>query len=245
MTNQAKLHSLRCSPKYAYLSKMQHAAIRVQTDKPDFAALLDITYNWAQLVYGNVKEVIPEDCPEPLGKHVTLSHYVDANLYHDMLLGHSVTGILHFVNKCPIDWYSKKQGTVEMATFGSEANAARTAMEQIIDLRGTLRYMGVPLRESSYMFGDNKTVVDSGSLPHAKLHKRHTMLSYHRVCEAIASGMVKFFHIPGEINPADILSKHWGHQQIWKQLQPLLFWKGDTRKLFEKKHHEEVYNGVS
>ena len=64
-----------------------------------------------------------------------------------------------------------------MVTFGSKANAARTAMEQIIDLRGTLRYMGVPLRDSSYMFGDNKTVVDSGSLPHAKLHKRHTMLS--------------------------------------------------------------------
>ena len=79
-----------------------------------------------------IKNVIPEDCPKPLGKHVTLSHYVDANLYHDMLSGHSVTGILHFVNKCPIDWYSKKQGTVETATFGSEANAARTATEQII-----------------------------------------------------------------------------------------------------------------
>ena len=67
------------------------------------------------------------------------------------------------------------------------------------------------------------------------------MLPYHRVRIAIASGMVKFFHIPGEINPAE----HWGHQQIWKQLQQLLFWKGDTRKLFEKKHHKEVYNGVS
>ena len=174
-----------------------------------------------------------------------LSGCLDANLYHDMLSGRLVTGTLHFVNKCPIDWYSKKQGTVEMATFGSEANAARTATEKIIDLRGTLCYMGVPLRESSYMFGDNKTIVDSGSLPHAKLHKRHTMLSYHRVREAIASGMVKFFHIPGEINPADTLSKHWGHQQIWKQLQLLLFLKGDTWDLFEKKHHKEVYNGVS
>ena len=238
-------HLKRCKHIYAYLSKMRHAAIRVRTDEPDFSALPDITYDWAQSVYGNFKEVIPEDCPKPLGKHVTLSHYVDANLYHDMLSGRSVAGILHFVNKCPIDWYSKKQGTVETVTFGSEANAARTATEQIIDLRGTLRYMGVPLRESSYMFGDNKTVVDSGSLPHAKLHKRHTMLSYHRVREAIASGMVKFFHIPGEINPADILSKHWGHQQIWKQLQPLLFWKGDTQKLFEQKHRKEVYNGVS
>ena len=95
------------------------------------------------------------------------------------------------------------------------------------------------------MFVNNKTVIDSGSLPHAKLRKRCTMLSYHHVCEAIASGMSKYFHIPGEINPADILSKHWGLQQIWKQLHPLLFWKRDTQKLFEKKHHKEVYNGVS
>ena len=53
--------------------------------------------------------------------------------------------------------------------------------------------------------------------------------------------MVKFYHIPGEINPADVLSKHWGYQQIWKQLQPLLFWQGDTRELFDKKHRKEAY----
>ena len=234
-------HLDRCKRIYGYLHKMRHATIRVRTDEPDFSALPVLTFDWAQSVYGKVKELVPKDCPKALGKHVTLSHYVDANLYHDMLTGRSVTGIIHFVNKCPIDWYSKKQGTVETATFGSESSAARTATEQIIDLRTTLRYLGVPIRDSSYLFGDNKTVVDSGSLPHAKLHKRHTMLSYHRVREAIASGMVKFYHIPGEINPADILSKHWGYQQIWKQLQPLLFWQGDTRELFDKKHRKEAY----
>ena len=63
--------------------------------------LPDITYDWVQSVYGNVREVIPDDCPKLLGKHVTLLHYVNANLYHDVLSGCSVTGILHFVNKCP------------------------------------------------------------------------------------------------------------------------------------------------
>jgi hypothetical protein len=78
------------------------------------------------------------------------------------------------------------------------------------------------------MFGDNKSVVDSSMQVHAKLHKRHTMLSFHRVREAIASGMLGFYHIAGEINPADILSKHWGYAQVWTQLKALLFWKGDT-----------------
>jgi hypothetical protein len=46
--------------------------------------------------------------------------------------------------------------------------------------------------------------------------------------------MVKFFFIRGQTNPADILSKHWAFATIWPQLQPLLFWKGDTATLFEK-----------
>jgi len=58
-----------------------------------------------------MEEVLPHDMPTLLGKFVTLTHYVDANLYHDLITGRSVTGILHFANKTPIDWYSKKQAT--------------------------------------------------------------------------------------------------------------------------------------
>ena len=100
--------------------------------------------------------------------------------------------------------------------------------------RECLHYFGVPLHEKTYMLGDNKSVVDSSSKPHAVLHKRHTALSFHRVREAIASKVIVFHHINGDINPADILSKHWGYQQIWPMLQALLFWQGDTMDLFEK-----------
>jgi hypothetical protein len=79
--------------------------------------------------------------------------------------------------------------------------------------------------------------VNSSMQLHAKLHKRHTMLSFHRVREAIASGMLLFTHIPGKINPADILSKHWGYSQIWTQLKTLLFWTGDTADIGDSSHH--------
>ena len=39
------------------------------------------------------------------------------------------------------------------------------------------------------MFGDNESVVNSAAQPHAKLHKRHTALSFHRVRDAIAAVM--------------------------------------------------------
>jgi hypothetical protein len=122
-----------------------------------------------------------------------------------------------------LDWYSKKQATVE-----TEFVAARICIEQIIDLHSTLRYLGVPIREKNFMFGNNKSVVDSSMVVHAKLHKHHTMLSFHRVREAIPSGIVGFHFIPGEYNPADILSKHWGYSQNRESLKSLLFWEGDT-----------------
>ena len=154
--------------------------------------------------------------------------FVDANLMHNVITGHSVTGTLTLVNKTILDWYSKKQATVETATYGSEFVAARTATEQMIDLRVTLRYLGANLRQVSYLFGDNQSVVKSSSIPHAKLHKRHVLLSFHRVREAIAAKILRFIHIRGTDNPADILSKAWGYQQIWQLLRPLLFWQGAT-----------------
>ena len=221
-------HLERCKRIVGYLSKMRHAAIRIRTEEPDQSDLPSQDLNWDMSIYGDNKEEIPEDAPEPLGKFVTLTHYVDANLMHDTITGKSVTGILHVINQTPIDWYSKKQATVETATYGSEFVAARTAVEQIMDLRLTLRYLGIPLREKSYMYGDNKAVIDSSTHIEARLHKRHSILSFHRVRSAIASGMLEFHHIPGTANPADILSKHWGYQAVWPQLRPLLFWAGDT-----------------
>jgi hypothetical protein len=178
--------------------------------------------------------LLPVGAPEPLGKHVTLTHYVDANLMHDIAMGRSVTGILHLVNKTPIEWYSKKQATVETATYGSEFVAARVCVEQIIDLRSTLRFLGVPIREKSCMFGDNKSVVDSSMQLNPMLHKRHTMLSFHHVREAVASGILGFIFLPGEDNPAYILRKHWGYTQGKERLKSLLFWWGDIEAVQEE-----------
>jgi len=59
---------------------------------------------------------------------------------HDMLMAHAVTGILHLINQTVIDWYSKKQSTVETATYGSVFATARTTVEWDIDFRTTLCY---------------------------------------------------------------------------------------------------------
>ena len=159
---------------------------------------------------------------------------MDANLYHDLITGRAATGILHLVNGTPVDWYSKRQATVETATYGSEFVAARIATDQVIDLHTTLRYLGVPVKSKSYMFGDNKSVVTSSTIPHSGLNKCHNALSYHCVHEAIAAKILGFFHIDGKENLADVLSKHGGFQQFWPLIKPLLFWHGDTTACNDK-----------
>jgi hypothetical protein len=213
-----KGHLDRLKRMYGYLRKFSSAAIRVRILEPDLSSLPEQEFDWCHTVYGKVEELLPNDAPKPLGKVVTTITYTDANLYHDILTGRSVTGILHFCNQTLVDWYSKRQATVETATFGSEFTAARIAVDQIIDLRTTLRYLGVPVNAKSFMFGDNQAVVTNSSIPHSSLNKRHNALSYHRVREMIAAKILGYYWIDGKKNPADIVSKHWSYPQVWHLL---------------------------
>jgi hypothetical protein len=117
-------HLERLKRIYGFLSKMRHAVLQICTEEPDYSKLPDLEHDWSRSVYGEITEKIPQDAPEPHGKHVTTTHFVNANLLHDLVTGRSVTATLHLVNKTPSDRYSKKQATVETATYGSEVVAA-------------------------------------------------------------------------------------------------------------------------
>jgi hypothetical protein len=117
---------------------MRHGALQYRTQAPDFGDLPETNAKWDNSLYGNVKEVL---------LHVTTTTYVDANWYHCLMTGRSVTGIIHILNKTAIAWFTKKQGTVETAIYGSQFVAARTGTEQLMDLRNTLRYLGVPITQ--------------------------------------------------------------------------------------------------
>eukprot|EP00957_Ditylum_brightwellii_P063406 4812690-Ditylum_brightwellii.AAC.1 len=54
--------------------------------------------------------------PDPQGKPVMTTAFVGTNLLHDVITGRSCTGIIHLLNKTQIDWFSKRQNTVETAT---------------------------------------------------------------------------------------------------------------------------------
>jgi hypothetical protein len=225
-----------------YCRKRPHCAIRFRTEIPKYEDVFGvdpIRYDWMETVYGSPPEEIDPKAPTPKGKAVRTSSFCDANLMHDMVTGRSASGILEFMNQTPVDWFCKRQSQVETATYGSEFMVARQATERLIDLRYTLRSLGVPLDGPAWLFGDNKSVVTSSTIPHSTLSKRWNTLSYHKVRESIASGWLRFEHIPGTENPADILTKslQWFKMKIF--VEPLLMWKGDVGDVPSGSHNPE------
>jgi hypothetical protein len=179
-------------------------------------------------VYGDCCEEIPHNAPVPKGKPIRHSTFVDANLMHDFTTGRSATGVMHMYNQTLMGYTSKRQNQVETATYGSEFVAARTAVEQIMGMRYQLRMFGVPIDGPSWMFGDNRSVITSSTIPHSQLSKRWNALSYHRVREAVASGVIRFHYLETKDNPADIMTKAMDHADMWPHVDTMLFRKGET-----------------
>ena len=110
-----------------YVRKFPQAAIRICTGIPnheDTFGEYPEQYDWMETVYGSPTEELPPNMPTPKGKLVRTTTYFDANLMHDVITGRSASGVLHFLNQTPWEWFSKCQAQVETATYGSEFMAA-------------------------------------------------------------------------------------------------------------------------
>ena len=181
-------------------------------------------------MHGCPPEEIDPRVPAPKGKSVCISSFVDASLMHDAVAGRSASGVLEMLNQTPVDWFSKHQNQVEMATCGSKFVVARIGCECecLIDLHHTLQSFGVPLDGPSWMFGDNKSVVTSSAIPHSRLSEHWNALLCHCMQKAVAGGWLRFEHISGTENPADALTEPLPRFSLKAHVEPLLMWKGDA-----------------
>ena len=55
------------------------------------------------------------------------------------------------------------------------------------------------------------------------LKKKHCALFHHKIRETIAADIVRFSHIPSDMNYADILTKPLGPNAFMDLVKPLLF----------------------
>jgi hypothetical protein len=190
---------------FAYLKHHPRSTMVFDDTIPVFKGERFVKCDWSEF-YPDASEAIPSNMPTPRGKDVTMSCFVDADHAGCRETRRSHSGILIFVNRAPIMWFSKRQNTVEASTYGSELLAMRLAIEMIEGLRYKLRMMGVQITEECAVFCDNSAVV-TNSRPESTLKKKHAAINFHRVREAIAAGTIKVAKEGTQTNLADILTK--------------------------------------
>jgi len=147
------------------------------------------------------------DMPEPRGKAVQITMFVDASHAANLITRQSCTGVLIFVNRAPIIWYSKKQNSIETSSFGSEFMALKTGVEMLEALRYKLRMMGVPLDGYAHVKVDNMSVVKNSSVPESTLKKKSNSIAYHYVRSKCAADIIRVAYENTKTNLSDMLTK--------------------------------------
>jgi hypothetical protein len=163
---------------FSYLNQYNKSILAFDPSKVSWSEADQVEYNWSDF-YWDEKEAIPPNAPVPLGEPVQMTVFVDADHAGNLMTRRSRMGVLVYLNRSPILWYTKQQSTVEMSLFGSEFCALKTAVEMIKGLRYKLRMMGVEIDCPTQVRVDNQLVVKNSSLPESTLKKKSHSIAYH------------------------------------------------------------------
>ena len=191
---------------FGYLKNNKKLRLMFDCKEPTIYPNIFKDYDWYDF-YRGAKEAIPSNMPSPRGNAMSISVFVDADLAGDKLNCRSQTGILIFCNRSPIQWYSKRQPTVETSTFGAVVFEMKAGVEFIEALRYKLRMFGVLLDSSEMIFCDNEAVYKNTIIPESVLRKKHHIIAYHRCREYVAAGTIKVVKEGTEKNLADLFTK--------------------------------------
>ena len=161
---------------------------------------LFVKQNWDGL-YGEDGEVIPGNAPRPLGNEFIMRAYVDASFAGCKLTRRSRTGFMVFINNTMVYAMSKKQGSCETSTFGSEFVAMKQCCEYVRGLRYKLRMMGIPVCNPCFIYGDNQSILWNTTVPESMLKKKSSSVAYHFVREAVSADEWRTTYIKTQDKP--------------------------------------------
>ena len=190
----------------AYLNKHHNSALVFDPSYPDVDIDTFLKHDWTNL-YGDVKEAILPDMPEPLGKEVLIRCFVASDNAGEKLTRRSCSGFNIFLQMSPIYYCSKRQNTVETSTFGSDFMAMKLVCEYICGLRYKLMMVEIPFSDICFVYGDNKLVLHNTTLPESNLNKKSNSIAYHAVREGVAIGEWISGYEPTYTNVSEFLTK--------------------------------------
>ena len=106
-------------------------------------------------------------------------------------------------------------------------------MKKVQALRKKLRWLGIPVDGPTYMFYNNESVVKSKYRAEITLSKKHQLISWHSVRDAISAGWLRVLKEPGETNLADVFTKQ-SPIQRWEDILNSIYSCNDKSVRYEE-----------
>lgn len=192
---------------FGYLKSHHNSELIFDPTEHDIPESKFLRDDWSSSVYGQCKETIPVNAPEPLGQGFKIRAFVDSDHAGNSITRRLRTGFIAYLNSAPIYWSSKKQTSVQTSSFGLEFIAMKECCDYLRGLRYKLRMMGISCDFPSYIYGDNKSVLVNSTVATSVLKKKSCSIAYHYVREGVAADEWRIEYISTHENTADLLTK--------------------------------------
>ena len=127
----------------------------------------------------------------------------------------SQTGYFLSLAKAAFSWVSRTQKTVAHSSTEAEYMSLSDCSRQVAWVHQLFKEVGYDL-DSIEVSSDNQGAIFIASNPVTERRSKHIDIRYHYIREVIECGLVEVNYIPGENNPADLLTKNLGRVKFEK-----------------------------
>ncbi|CAA0823453.1 cysteine-rich RLK (RECEPTOR-like protein kinase) 8 [Striga hermonthica] len=138
---------------------------------------------------------------------LTLSGFVDADFDgSDLDKRRSTTGYVFTYGGTAVSWISKLQKIVTLSTTEAEYVAVTEVAKELVWLQNFLNELGRP-QEDVALYSDSQSAIHLAKNHAFHSRTKHIEVKYHFIRQLLEKKVLQLKKVPGERNPADVLTK--------------------------------------
>ncbi|CAA0838989.1 cysteine-rich RLK (RECEPTOR-like protein kinase) 8 [Striga hermonthica] len=118
----------------------------------------------------------------------------------------STTGYVFTYGGTAVSWISKLQKIVTLSTTEAEYVAVTEATKELVWLQNFLNELGRP-QEDVTLYSDSQSAIHLAKNPAFHSRIKHIEVKYHFIRQLLEKKVLQLKKVPGERNPADMLTK--------------------------------------
>jgi Reverse transcriptase (RNA-dependent DNA polymerase) len=140
------------------------------------------------------------------GAGLDLELFVDSD-YANHADAISISGYVAMIGGGCIAWSSKKQRTIALSTTEAEYIALTEGAKQLVWLRRFLQDLSFEQSKSTSIRSDNLSAITISHDATYHARTKHINVTYHFICEKVASNEATLTYIQSKENPVDLMTK--------------------------------------